>query len=157
MVDYILGNLIKVAIGAALFCGAYVANMGLGAWRNVKLNGHDFDWRYMLESVAKFVVLALSISVLTIVVTVIPMYVNYVGIELSEEVLKTISSLVIIGSFLIATIQYVRDGIQKVRDILSNGATMTEALDLDELFDKYHEDTENMITDEAQVTQRMVG
>lgn len=153
MTTYIVGNLIKVGIGALLFLGAYMSNMGLGAWRNVKLNGHDFEVSYLLHSIVKYVVLALSIGVLTIVVTVMPMYANYVGVEIDAKILESISSLVIVGAFLAATVHYVCDAIQKVKDVLSNGATMVEGFNLDQYLDINMDDKDNMTTDEAQVTQ----
>lgn len=157
MVAYITSNLVKVGIGALLFLGAYLANMGLGAWRNVKLNGHDFEIDYILHSVVKYVVLALSIGVLTIVVTIMPMYANYVGVEIDAQILESISSLVIVGAFLTATVHYVYDAIEKVKDVLSNGATMVEGIDIDQLIDINTDDEDNMTTDETQVTQGEIG
>ena len=34
----ILGNLEKVGIGLLMFIGAYLANMGLGAWKSIKID-----------------------------------------------------------------------------------------------------------------------
>ena len=118
MIDIILMNLEKVGIGAALFLGAYLANMCLGAWRNVKIEGYDFDWKLVAQSAVKFVVLGAGITILSMVVSVIPAYISYVGIEFSAETLETIDSLVIIGAFLTATIKYCLDGIGKLKAIL---------------------------------------
>ena len=116
----ILTNLEKIGVGIGLFLGAYLANMGLGAWKNVKIEGYDFDWKIILQSVVKFVVLILSLGLLSVVVSVIPAYATYVGIEISSEVIETIDALVIIGTFLTATIKYVGDAISKLQTILSN-------------------------------------
>lgn len=116
----VLMNLEKVGIGVAIFMGAYLANMGLGTWKNVKIEGYDFDWKLILQSVVKFVVLILSIGLLSVVVSVIPAYATYVGIEISSEVMETIDALVIIGAFLTTTIKYVGDAISKLQTILSN-------------------------------------
>ena len=115
----VLLNLEKVGIGVALFMGAYLANMGLGTWKNVKIEGYDFDWKLIFQSVIKFVVLILSLGLLSVVVSVIPAYATYVGIEISTEVMETIDSLVIISSFLYATVKYAKDAISKLSAIFN--------------------------------------
>lgn len=116
----ILTNLEKIGVGIGLFLGAYLANMGLGVWKNVKIDGSKFDWSLIKQSIVKFIVLILSIALLSIVVSVIPAYATYVGIEISQEVLETIDALVIIGAFLTATLRYTGDAIVKLKTILGN-------------------------------------
>lgn len=116
----ILTNLEKIGVGIGLFMGAYLANMGLGAWKNVKIDGNTFDWTLIKQSIVKFIVLILSIALLSIVVSVIPAYATYVGIEISQEVLEIIDALVIIGAFLTATVRYVGDAVSKLKTILGN-------------------------------------
>ena len=116
----ILTNLEKIGVGIGLFMGAYLANMGLGAWKNVKIDGSTFDWTLIKQSIVKFIVLILSIALLSIVVSVIPAYATYIGIEISQEVLETIDALVIIGAFLTATVRYVGDAVSKLKTILGN-------------------------------------
>ena len=114
----VLDNLEKIGIGVLLFLCAYLANMGLGAWNNVKIGGATFDFKLIINSVVKFIVLGLSLALLSFVVSVIPAYTTYVGIEIEVETLQTIDSIVIIGAFLTATIRYVTDAITKVKEIL---------------------------------------
>ena len=114
----VLDNLEKIGIGVLLFLCAYLANMGLGAWNNVKIGGATFDFKLIINSVVKFIVLGLSLALLSFVVSVIPAYATYVGIEIEVETLQTIDSIVIIGAFLTATIRYVTDAVTKVREIL---------------------------------------
>lgn len=118
MIDIILMNLEKVGIGAALFLGAYLANILLGIWANVKIEGYDFDWKLILNSIVKFIILGLGIALLSVVVSVIPAYATYVGIEIAPEILETIDSLVIIGSFLTTTLKYATDAVTKLKNIL---------------------------------------
>lgn len=116
----ILTNLEKIGVGIGLFMGAYLANIGLGVWKNVKIDGSTFDWTLIKKSIVKFIVLILSIALLSIVVSVIPAYATYVGVEISQEVLETIDALVIIGAFLTATVRYVGDAVSKLKTILGN-------------------------------------
>ena len=115
----VLLNLEKVGIGIASFLGAYLANMGLGVWKNVKIEGYDFSWRLILQSVIKFIVLILSIGLLSIVVSTVPIYATYIGIEIEAETMSTIDSLVIISSFLYAAIKYIKDAIVKLSEIFN--------------------------------------
>lgn len=126
MIDIILMNLEKVGIGVVIFLGAYLANMCLGAWKNVTIEGYEFDWKLIGQSILKFLVIGIGISLLSCVVSVLPAYATYIGITIEQEVLDTIDSLVIIGAFMTATIRYIGDGISKLKNILGNNTTSTK-------------------------------
>lgn len=115
----VLLNLEKVGFGILLFLGAYLSNMCLGAWRNVKIEGCEFDWRLILQSIMKFVVLGFGIGLMSIVVSILPVYMEYVGIEIADETMKVFDSIVIITAFVLACIKYVKDAYDKLKDILS--------------------------------------
>lgn len=119
MMNIIFANLEKVGIGVALFMGAYVSNMCLGAWRNVKIEGYDFDWKLILQSLVKFIVLGLGISIMSIVVSILPVYMEYVGVDIADETMQVLDSLVIITAFVVACIKYVKEAYEKLKDILS--------------------------------------
>lgn len=119
MVNIIFANLEKVGIGVVLFMGAYVSNMCLGAWRNVKIEGYDFDWKLILQSLVKFIVLGLGISLMSIVVSILPVYMEYIGIDIADETMQVLDSLVIITAFVVACVKYVREAYEKLKDILS--------------------------------------
>lgn len=119
MINIVFANLEKVGIGVALFMGAYVSNMCLGAWRNVKIEGYDFDWKLILQSLVKFIVLGLGISIMSIVVSILPVYMEYVGIDIADETMQVLDSLVIITAFVVACVKYVKEAYEKLKDILS--------------------------------------
>lgn len=118
IIDVIIINLEKIGFGMLLFLMAYISNMGLGAWKNVKIEGYDFDWLAIGQSCIKFIVLVLSIALLSMTISIIPTYATYVGIEIGVETLETIDAIVIIGAFLTATVRYVTDAITKIKDVL---------------------------------------
>lgn len=115
----IITNLEKVGIGIGLFLCAYLANIGLGAWNSVKIDGSAFEWRLIGQSVVKFIVLGISIALLSCVVSLIPIYASYIGLEIDPTTLETIDSIVIIGSFLTATIKYAGDAVNKLKTLLT--------------------------------------
>lgn len=113
----ILGNLEKVGIGLLMFIGAYLANMGLGAWKSIKIDKGTFDWKKIGNSCVKFLVLGICIGLLTIVITIVPSFATCIGIDIGEEALTAFDSLVIVGAFLTATIHYLTDALNKIKDI----------------------------------------
>ena len=114
----ILMNLEQVGIGALLFLVAYVSNILLGAWRNVNINGDNFNWSKIGQSALKFVVLGLGIGLLSIVVSVLPVFITYIGIEIAPETLASIDAIVIVGALTTATLRYVVDCIDKLKEVL---------------------------------------
>lgn len=122
IVNLVVLNLEKVGIGVVLFLGAYLANMGLGAWKNVKIEGYDFDWKLIAKSGAKFLIMGVSLTILSVVISIVPSYVTFVGVEIAPETLETFDAIVIIGAFLTATIRYIGDSINKIKQILGIGS-----------------------------------
>ena len=114
----VIENLEKVGIGALLFLGAYMSNICLGAWRSVKIEGYDFDWKLIGQSLVKFAVLGLGISLLSIVVSILPVYMTYVGIAIEDETMAVLDSIVIITAFVGACGRYVKDAYVKLKEIL---------------------------------------
>ena len=114
----VIENLEKVGIGALLFLGAYMSNICLGAWRSVKIEGYDFDWKLIGQSFVKFVVLGLGIGLLSIVVSILPVYMTYVGVVIEDETMAVLDSVVIITAFVVACGKYVKDAYVKLKEIL---------------------------------------
>ena len=114
----LIENLERVGIGALLFLGAYMSNVCLGAWRSVKIEGYDFDWKLIGQSLVKFIVLGLGISLLSIVVSILPVYMTYVGVVIEDETMAVLDSIVIITAFVVACGRYVKDAYVKLKEIL---------------------------------------
>lgn len=114
----VVANLEKVGIGVLLFLGAYLSNICLGVWRNVKIEGYDFDWKLIAQSAVKFVVLGIGIGLMSIVVSILPEYMTYVGIDITDEAMQVFDSIVIVTAFMTAAVKYVKDAYTKLKDIL---------------------------------------
>ena len=114
----VIANLEKVGIGVLLFLGAYLSNICLGVWRNVKIEGYDFDWKLIAQSAVKFIVLGVGIGLMSIVVSILPMYMTYVGIVIEDETMAVLDSIVIITAFVVACAKYVKDAYVKLKEIL---------------------------------------
>ena len=120
IINVVIINLEKVGVGVGLFLGAYLANILLGAWSSVKIEGYEFNWKLIAQSLVKFVVLGIGVGLLSVVVSIIPMYLTYIGIEIGAETMETIDSMVVIGAFATATIKYITDAVSKIKVILGD-------------------------------------
>ena len=118
LMSIVIANLEKVGIGALLFLGAYMSNICLGAWRSVKIEGYDFDWKLIGQSLVKFAVLGLGIGLLSIIVSILPVYMMYVGIVIEDETMAVLDSIVIITAFVVACAKYIKDAYGKLKEIL---------------------------------------
>ena len=118
LMSIVIANLEKVGIGVLLFLGAYLSNICLGVWRNVKIEGYDFDWKLIAQSAVKFIVLGVGIGLMSIVVSILPMYMTYVGIVIEDETMAVLDSIVIITAFVVACGRYVKDAYGKLKEIL---------------------------------------
>ena len=118
LMSIVIANLEKVGIGVLLFLGAYLSNICLGVWRNVKIEGYDFDWKLIEQSLIKFVVLGVGIGLLSVVVSTLPIYMAYVGVDIADDIMQVLDSIVIITAFVLATAKYVKDAYEKLKDIL---------------------------------------
>ena len=118
LMSIVIANLEKVGIGVLLFLGAYLSNICLGVWRNVKIEGYDLDWKLIAQSAVKFIVLGVGIGLMSIVVSVLPVYMTYVGIVIEDETMNVLDSIVIITAFVMACGRYVKDAYSKLKEIL---------------------------------------
>ena len=119
IITLVLLNLEKVGFVVTIFLGAYLSNICLGIWRNVKIEGYEFDWKMIGQSVLKFIVLGLGISLMSIVVSVLPEYMTYVGIDIADETMQVMDGIVIVTGFVTAACKSVKDAFQKLKDTLS--------------------------------------
>ena len=118
LISIVIANLEKVGIGALLFLGAYMSNVCLGARRRVKIEGYDFARKLIGQSLVKFAVLGLGIGLLSIIVSILPVYMTYVGIVIEDEEMAVLDSIVIITAFVVACAKYVKDAYGKLKEIL---------------------------------------
>lgn len=117
-INVVIDNLQKVGFGALLFAMAYVANICLGIWKNVKIEEYSFNWKKLAESGVKFIVLVSGIGLLSVVVSIMPQYITYVGVDIPSDTLDVIDSVVIVSAFIVASCQYIKDGYEKLKAIL---------------------------------------
>lgn len=125
MVDLILENLLIILYAVILLGLAMLSNICFGLWYNVKKLKKKFSFKKILESILKFLVFAIGLSALSVLITLLPVYAQYSGIQLAEEVYDIINLIAIVAIFISSIISYTKQAIEKLRNILdgsdSNG------------------------------------
>ena len=125
MIDLVLENLLIIAYAVVPLGLAMLSNTCFGLWYNVKKLKKKFNFKKILESILKFLVFAIGLSALSILITLLPVYAQYSGIQLAEEVYDIINLIAIVAIFISSIISYTKQAIEKLRNILdgsdSNG------------------------------------
>lgn len=121
IIDLIGLNIVDVGLGALLFVLAYVSNMLMSTFYNVKTLEGKFSFDKMLCGLEKIIVLVFGISLLCVVVTTLPLFAVYAGFDIPEEYTDVFNILVIVGSFLVPTCKYTAEAISKLSKILNGG------------------------------------
>ena len=120
MLATILDNLKLVGIAMAIFACSVAANTLLGLYNNIRILLQPFDKKRLIDTALKTGVLVISIPLLVCVITTMPEFCNYVGLEISAEYVDIFSDLTIISAAIIPSWRYVKDAYAKLCNILNN-------------------------------------
>ena len=118
IIDIVLKNLYHVGLGCALFVIAYVSNVLLSLWYNIKMCHQKFDYRKLLNSVLKILAFGAGTSLLVVGITLVPIFADFVGFNIPEEYSEVFQNLAIISVFIIATCKYLIEAYGKFKKIL---------------------------------------
>jgi len=119
ILQLVLDNLIKVGIGCGLFVIAYCSNILLSLWYNIKIKRQEFESKRLLESLEKILAFGAGTSLLTIGITLVPIFVNEVGLTIPEEYAEVFQDLAVITVFIIAACKYLVEAFTKFQAILT--------------------------------------
>lgn len=121
MYESILHNLTNVGWAMLIFVCAYLSNMAFSLYHNIKQLGQTFDYKRLLDSAWKVGTLVIGVALLTISITALPTFANYVGWTIPEEYTQVFGDLAIIGGCLLVSCKYVAEAVQKLIAILNQG------------------------------------
>lgn len=119
MYDAILHNLVNVGWAMLIFVCAYLSNMTFSLYHNIKQLGQAFEYNKIINSAWKVGSLVVGMTLLTISVTALPEFANYVGWSIPEEYTQVFGDLAIIGSCLLVSCKYVVEAAKKLIAILN--------------------------------------
>ena len=120
MLSIIIENLELVGIAMGLFVGSVAANTLLGLYNNIKILMQPFEKQRLIDTALKTGCLVISIILMVLVVTVMPVFCNNVGFPIPDEYIEVFSNLTIIGAAVIPSCKYLKDAYDKLRNIFNN-------------------------------------
>lgn len=120
MLSVILENLKLVSIAMGLFVGSVAANTLLGLYNNIKILMQPFDKQRLIDTGLKTVCLVVSIILMVLVITVMPVFCNSVGFPIPDEYIDVFSNLTIIGAAVIPSCKYLKDAYDKLCNIFNS-------------------------------------
>ena len=120
MLSIIIENLELVGIAMGLFVGSVAANTLLGLYNNIKILMQPFEKQRLIDTALKTGCLVISITLMVLVVTVMPVFCDNVGFPIPEEYIDVFSNLTIIGAAVIPSCKYLKDAYDKLCNIFNN-------------------------------------
>ena len=120
MLSIIIENLELVGIAMRLFVGSVAANTLLGLYNNIKILMQPFEKQRLIDTALKTGCLVVSITLMVLVVTVMPVFCDNVGFPIPEEYIDVFSNLTIIGAAVIPSCKYLKDAYNKLCNIFNN-------------------------------------
>ena len=118
IIDILLTNLTHVGMGCALFIIAYISNMLLSLWYNIKMLNQEFDYKKLLNSALKILAFGAGTSLLVIGITLVPIFANFVGFVIPDEYSEVFQNLAIIAVFIVSACKYLVEAYTKFKKIL---------------------------------------
>lgn len=126
LINVILHNLINVGIGILIFAIAYGSNMVFSLYYNVKCVKEKFDPDKLKCGFIKAGAFILGTALVTIAITTLPPFANYVGFTIPDQYMEYFNNLVIIGLFLYSSCKYVVEAISKAKKALDGAVEVNE-------------------------------
>jgi hypothetical protein len=118
MLNEILQNIYMILMVAGMFGALIIADMILGAFYNVKRLNQAFKWSRFSVGIIKGGSVLVANVILTVVITAFPYFIAWYGLQLSQEVLSTITVIVLAIIWAKAIVRYVQKLFEKIRLIL---------------------------------------
>lgn len=119
IIELLKANLCNVAQAMLIFLCAYVANMCFSLYLNLKILNEPFDKNRILTSLIKAAVFIVGLTLLTSVITVLPIFAEMMGWEIPQEFTDIFSGMVIVFTFLYVSAKYTFEAVQKFMQILN--------------------------------------
>ena len=119
MIDLLITNLTHIGIAVGLFAIAYFANICFSIYYNIKILQQDFDIIKLRNGILKLIAICLGISALTIVITLLPIFLEVMGMTLSEDFISSFNIIAIIGAFSNSIYKYIKEACATLQNILT--------------------------------------
>jgi hypothetical protein len=119
LLEILKNNLLNVAQAMLIFLCAYLANMCFSLYLNIGLCKQSFDKDKLISSLIKAVVFLIGLTLLTSVITVLPIFAEMMGWTVPDDFTDILSAMAIIGTVLYTVCKYALEAFQKFSAILN--------------------------------------
>lgn len=125
-------NMTIIAAMVCLFVLAWLANFCLSVYNNIKQIGESFDKNKLLNGIEKMICIIVGLFLLTIVLSVIPIILDYAGLNISEGLIEGLEMVAIITPLGVAIVKYAKESITTFNDIVGYNKLFIEDVEDDE-------------------------
>lgn len=117
----LVSNIVVLFISLIILSLAWAGNFGLSIYTSTKLVGESLDKNKMIMGVQKIGILVLSLILISVCISLIPVVIVATGMSVDTVVLENISMAVIIGLNVDKIIYYIKQCIEEYKKILGGG------------------------------------
>lgn len=118
MLELLLNNLIYIGIAMGLLAVSWFSNFSFSLYYNIKLLSEPFDPIRAKSGVLKLVAVVVGTGLLVVVITFVPIFLQYVGVEIADEYVQFFSVLAIVALFTKSIYTYIKQAYDTLNGIL---------------------------------------
>lgn len=118
MLELLYINLIYIGIAMGLLAVSWLSNFAFSLYYNIKLLSEPFDWDRIKTGVLKLIAVVAGTGLLVVVITFVPIFLQYVGVEIPDDYVQFFSVLAIVALFAKSIYTYIKQAYETLNGIL---------------------------------------
>lgn len=118
MIEILTENLVTVFHAMALLAISWLADCMLSTYRNVGILDQAWDKVRFFNSIKRLLVLVVGLTLIVVVVTDFPLFINETGIEIPSEYIEVFNIISILLAILMTAGKYAKGAIEAFFNIL---------------------------------------
>ena len=111
-------NLLRIAIAMGILSIAWSSNFFASLYYNVRLLTEAFEIHRLKDGVLKLFSVVISTALFAVAITLIPIFLQYIGTPIPNEYVELLNIVGIIGVFMKSTYMYLQQAYKTINDIL---------------------------------------
>lgn len=111
-------NFIHIGFAMGLLAISWISNFCLSTYYNIGLLNEHFEWTRLWAGFLKLFIVVLGTGFLVVSITLVPVFLNYVGLVIPEEFIELFSILAIVALFTKSIYIYVKQAYDTLNGIL---------------------------------------
>lgn len=118
LVELLLSNLMITGLAMLFLVGGWLANFSLSLYYNIQLLKEPFDWNRIKDGVLKLLAVLIGTTMLVMVITYIPVFIQYIGLAIPDEYILLFNVIAIVAVIFEAVYLYVGQAYEKFNNII---------------------------------------